>query len=201
MIAFFWIFYLVILTVLLILGVEFGTVFILGLLIPSGILIRKYLNKKKKNEAQFDIFDPFYISKASTEAVNKKYGFPPLKTYTPIEEDYNSDINPYEYEHYCARLLENKGWKIRVTKASGDQGADIIAEKNGKLVVLQCKKYSKPVGNKAVQEVHAAKGFNNATAAIVVSNSSFTKAAKELAEALNIKLLDHTDLKRIDEII
>ncbi|MEK4035181.1 restriction endonuclease [Methylocystis sp. IM2] len=65
-------------------------------------------------------------------------------------------MTPQEYEHYCAALLRESRWAARVTRASGDQGVDIVAEKRGARIVVQCKKYRKPVGNRAVQEIVAA---------------------------------------------
>ena len=48
-------------------------------------------------------------------------------------------------------------------------------------VVLQCKLYARPVGNKAVQEVAAARTFYDAGFAAVVSNADYTEAARRLA--------------------
>ncbi len=36
-----------------------------------------------------------------------------------------------EFEQFVAELFERKGYKAEVTKASGDQGIDVIAEKGG----------------------------------------------------------------------
>ena len=53
------------------------------------------------------------------------------------EDDYDEldavDImDGHEFEYYCAQLLENNGFKkVEVTPGSGDQGVDILAEKNG----------------------------------------------------------------------
>ena len=106
--------------------------------------------------------------------------------------------NPYEYEGYCRRLLEQLGWKARQTPGSGDQGADVVAEKNNKLAVLQCKLWSQPVGNKAVQEVVAAKAFYSASVAAVVSNMSYTQSAKALAASNGVLLLHHNDLELLE---
>ena len=72
------------------------------------------------------------------------------------------------------------------TSRTGDQGADVIAEKNGKKIIVQCKLYSKPVGNKAVQEVFAAKQFYNGDLGIVITNNDYTKSARQLANSTNI---------------
>jgi restriction system protein len=99
-----------------------------------------------------------------------------------------------EYEHRCAALLERHGWSARVTPVGGDQGADIIAERGGVRIVLQCKFHRAAVGNKAVQEVVAARNVVGASKAFVVSNSSFTRSAKELALLNDVRLIHHDEL-------
>jgi restriction system protein len=99
-----------------------------------------------------------------------------------------------EYEVYCAEALRRAGWDARLTTVTGDQGTDIIAERDGKRVVVQCKFYSTPVGNKAVQEAAAARLHERADQAIVVSNAAYTKAARQLAGTTGVILLHHDDL-------
>ncbi len=108
--------------------------------------------------------------------------------------DSDADLSGVEYEQYCAGLLERSGWSVRLTAGSGDQGVDIFAERDGKRLVIQCKMYSSPVGNKAVQEAVAARGFERADFAAVVSNARYTPAAKQLAAANGVMLLHHSDL-------
>jgi restriction system protein len=96
-------------------------------------------------------------------------------------------MSPLNYERHCAALLNSFGWSARLTKGSGDQGADVVAEKGGLRVVLQCKKYSRPVGNKAVQEVLAAMKFEDAHFAAVVSNAAFTPAAVARASRRSVR--------------
>jgi restriction system protein len=84
-----------------------------------------------------------------------------------------------------------------LTKGSGDQGADVIAERDGKRMVVQCKFHSKPIGNKAVQEVVAAKQFVGAEIAVVCSNQSFTPSARHLAAANGVLLLYHEQLATV----
>lgn len=112
---------------------------------------------------------------------------------------FTENITPIEYENHCADILKKSGWKAYTTAATGDQGADVIAEKSGKKVVVQCKKYSKPVGNKAVQEAHAAKAFYGADKAIVVSNASYTVSAQQAASRLGVLLVHHDELKTLNE--
>jgi restriction system protein len=109
--------------------------------------------------------------------------------------------DPILYEAWCAAQLKACGWNARTTKVSGDQGADIIADKNGRTLVVQCKLYSSDVGNKAVQEVIAARTYYRATNAAVVTSTSFTKSARQLAGASDVLLLHHSDLSKIESLI
>ena len=88
-----------------------------------------------------------------------------------------------------------------MTKATGDQGADVIAEKDGTHLVLQCKFYSTPVGNKAVQEAFAAQHHYRATVSAVVTNATFTPSAIALAATTGVLLLHYSDLARLNVLI
>ena len=78
------------------------------------------------------------------------------------------------YEHYCVSKFQEAGWNAKVTQASSDQGCDLIAEKGVVKLIVQCKLYSSPVGNKAVQEVRAIKHYGGTHGG--VTNSAFCEA-------------------------
>lgn len=117
---------------------------------------------------------------------------------TLLDFRWHENISPHDFERCCADYLRLKGWRSFTTKGSGDQGIDVLAEKNGIRLVLQCKKYGKPVGNRAVQEAYAARAHARATAAAVVSNQSFTRSAHELAATTGVLLLHFTELRNIE---
>ena len=110
-------------------------------------------------------------------------------------------ISGEHYETLCRNLLQDGGWRVETTPVTGDQGADLIAEAQGRRVVIQCKFYSRPVGNKAVQEAHAALGFHAGDWAAVVSNASFTRSARDLARATDVILLHHDQLADLGRMI
>lgn len=118
-----------------------------------------------------------------------------------IEAKFDANMSPEEFEHYCAAVLREMKWNARVTRASGDQGVDIVADKRGLRIVIQCKKYSKPVGNRAVQEIVAGIAHEGAQRGVVVTTSDYTPAAEKLAASNDVLLLHHTDLRRIDRIL
>jgi restriction system protein len=68
------------------------------------------------------------------------------------------------------------------------------------ILILQCKLWNAPVGNKAVQEIAAAKSHYFAKGAAVVSNQSYTPSARVLAKSNGVLLLHHTDLVKLSTI-
>lgn len=104
-----------------------------------------------------------------------------------------------EFERYCADLLAANDWEIvSMTSASGDYGADILAKKDGVLYAIQCKRYQKPVGVAAVQEVAAAMAHYKCRRAAVMTNSTFTRQAKALAEENAVALWDNDTLLKLE---
>jgi restriction system protein len=113
----------------------------------------------------------------------------------------NAEVNEMEgiqYENHCRILLKEEGWEVSITKASGDQGVDLIATKDNKRVCIQCKRFASPVGNSAVQEVTAGKLHWHGTHGVVVSNAGFTKSAQALARSTGVLLMSHDELADLE---
>lgn len=115
-----------------------------------------------------------------------------------VDED---ELNPENYEISIANKLKQYGFDTRLTQKTGDQGVDVIAIKNKKKVVIQCKLYSNSVGNSAVQEILGGKAFEGADYAVVVSNAAFTKSAKQLARSADVLLIHHDELEKINQMV
>ncbi len=98
------------------------------------------------------------------------------------------------FEQYLEVLFSKLGYKVERTRYVGDYGADLITRKDGVKTVIQAKRYKKAVGIKAVQEAVAAKGMYDCTEAMVVTNSTYTRAAVELARANRVALWDRDRL-------
>lgn len=106
-----------------------------------------------------------------------------------------------EFEQFVSSLFNKLGYETSVTKSSGDQGIDVVATKGTTVIAIQAKCYSKPVGNHAIMEAVAGSKYYKANKTIVVTNSVFTKSARELAIANGVVLWDRVVLKeKIDEI-
>ncbi|WP_082973136.1 MULTISPECIES: restriction endonuclease [unclassified Mycobacterium] len=93
------------------------------------------------------------------------------------------------FERYVAARLRRAGWRVTFTPPVGDYGVDLIAEKDGHLVAVQCKRYGQSVGVAAVQQVVSGARHHGCTRSIVVTNREFTRAAKQLAHTHGCQLI------------
>ncbi|MCI8889774.1 MAG: restriction endonuclease [Eubacterium sp.] len=101
-------------------------------------------------------------------------------------------MDGYQYEYRCSKFLKKRGFRhVRVTKGSGDQGIDLIAYKGRKKYGVQCKYYTCPVGNKAVQEAYSGAKFYDCDRSAVLTNNTFTKSARELAGKIGVDLWEY----------
>lgn len=111
-----------------------------------------------------------------------------------------SNINTmdgHDFEYFCARVMKRNGFDTaEVTRSSGDHGADIIATRNNVRYAVQCKRWSSAVGNKVVQDVFYAKQVYHCHVGIIITNNTFTPAAREAAQEAGIVLWDGDFLKK-----
>lgn len=114
-----------------------------------------------------------------------------------ITIDMVDEMDGLAFERLLGRLFQAMGYIATVTKASGDQGADLVVEKMGERTAVQAKRYADPVSNKAVQEVVAAKQLYSCHNAIVVTNSTFNRSAVDLAKANGVMLWDRSKLEAL----
>lgn len=105
-------------------------------------------------------------------------------------------MDGWQFENFCAIILRKNGYEsVEVTAGSGDQGVDVLAEKDKIKYAIQCKRYSHLVGNKAVQEIYAGKNFYHCHIGIIMTNNYFTESARSLATENGIILWDRKSLE------
>lgn len=111
--------------------------------------------------------------------------------WADVERDFSAldNMDGHDFEHWCADLLKYSGFtKIQVTPGSGDQGVDIIAWKDNEKYAIQCKRYSKTLGNKPIQEVNTGRTIYGCSRAAVITNQGFTQGAINAAAAVGVLL-------------
>lgn len=155
--------------------------------------------RPKLSRDEADILNGYGITVFAQEYIEKPAR--EINARMEANNEFSPSMSPEDYEKYCGRLLEKQGWSVRTTPVTGDQGADLVASKGNAVLVIQCKLYSSPVGNAAVQEVVAAQKHYSASHCAVVTNSTFTSSALALAASNGVHMLHHAQLGSIDQLV
>jgi restriction system protein len=100
-----------------------------------------------------------------------------------------------EFEEFVAAQLRTRGWSVTYTGGTGDYGVDLIARKNGIRMAVQCKRLAKAVGVAAVQQVVSGALHHGCDQSVVVTNQTFTKAARQLATTHRCRLVGREQLQ------
>ena len=114
-------------------------------------------------------------------------------------------LNNQAFEELLGDLWEQRGWETKVTSRSKDWGIYVVATRELPIpltVVIQAKRYSssRNVSSTEVQQYSSLRRQReNVDAVTIVTTAGFSDQARETAEALNVKLLDGTDLCRLIE--
>ena len=102
-----------------------------------------------------------------------------------------------QFEDFMADVFRHKGYEVEKTPASGDQGVDLLLNSPGARVAVQLKRYTGSVGNEAVQQVRAGMDYYDAVEGWVITTSSYTRSARQLADRIGVRLVDGLELKRL----
>lgn len=163
-------------------------VWIFGCFIFCGITQLISFKKRIQQRQSFDTTFQTKIENVSPDRAFTNYD----NSYTNANFD---NMDGHDFEYFCANLLTKNGFtNVNVTKGSGDHGIDILAEKDSITYAIQCKCYSKDIGNAAVQQAHTGKSIYKKDIAVVLTNRNFTPQAKEEAELLSVKLWNREKL-------
>ncbi|SEH12114.1 Restriction endonuclease [Natronorubrum sediminis] len=109
-------------------------------------------------------------------------------------------MDPYDFEHFVADLWAKMGWQTEVSSEAADQGVDVVATKTtpyDQTTLIQAKRYgpNTTVGSPEIQQYASLKNqYDGVDKVVVVTTNEFTAQGRELAQRLNVKLVDGSDL-------
>lgn len=184
-------------------------------IVSEGTTIYRNNSQKNQNACRFfledlekylDAFDEETKTFASNllRKLSSKFGVDvhfqsDNSTVNPNDLTFDFDsLEGHDFEFWCANLLRCNGFSnVEVTQGSGDQGVDILAEKDDIRYAIQCKCYSSDLGNSPVQEVWAGKNLYHCHIAAVMTNRYFTKGAQELAKSTGVLLWDRSKILKM----
>ncbi len=140
----------------------------------------------------YELFKDIIDGKSSLGTVSEQKS--PVKKVT----DFDKMQDGHSFEAFCAELLQKNGFEnVIVTSGSGDQGIDILCRKEEVKYGIQCKCYSKDIGNKAVQEAYSGAQFYKCHVPVVMTNRDFTSGARSAAEKTNVLLWNRHKLETL----
>ncbi len=110
--------------------------------------------------------------------------------------------NGYEFEKFCANILEKIGYgKATLTPKSGDGGKDIIlTTANGETIYVECKHHPyNTIGRPVVQKLHSAMITGKAQSGMIITSGKFSQDAENyiLQNKLHIQLIDNQILSSL----
>ena len=117
--------------------------------------------------------------------------------------DYFLALTPAEFEHAVADLVVPLGYTdVRVVGGAADLGVDVLCrDRKGRKVAIQVKRYQpgNDISSSAVQTFMGGMVAHEADRGIIVTTSSFSGPARDLAENQDIQLIDGAELTRMLE--
>lgn len=102
-----------------------------------------------------------------------------------------------EFEDYLKLQFCALGFLVSTTKVSGDYGADLILQMKNTKIAVQAKRYQGKIGVKAIQEVIGSMAYYETEKGLVVTNSTYTQNAENLAQVNDVVLWDRDVLVRL----
>ncbi len=110
------------------------------------------------------------------------------------------DLEGVQFEHFVAHLLEQMGYRTRVTKASSDGGVDIIAHRDPlglepPIIKVQCKLTTSSMGGPVVQNLVGTLSPGGSELGLFVTLGSFSKDAQHIERTRqDLRLINGNEL-------
>jgi len=113
-----------------------------------------------------------------------------------LTDSWLNEMGAQELESLVGDLLTREGHRVQMVGGSGDEGLDLIAEKDGVTIAVQCKRYAmgRPVGPSEVREFFGAFIHAKAKSGLFVTTSGFSNSAAQFAQG-KMTLVDREGLR------
>ncbi len=99
-------------------------------------------------------------------------------------------LSGVQFEAESAKVFRSRGYIANLTKASGDEGIDLVLKHQGQVIAVQCKHHAKAVRQPVVREFWGSLMHLGADRGIFIATTGFTRPAWEFAQGKPIELWD-----------
>lgn len=102
-----------------------------------------------------------------------------------------SRMSGLDFEKWVAEHFRKQGYKVEMTKTTGDHGVDLLLYKGNELAAaVQCKCWDASVGEPTVRDFYGSLVNSKASEGYIFATTSFTQQAVDFAQDKPIKLID-----------
>ena len=108
-------------------------------------------------------------------------------------------LSTYEFEKFCAEVLNQLNYHVKVTPPKADGGKDLVGtDPRGNKIFGECKQWTTTnIGRPHMQKLKGAMVDANIKKGIFITTSRFSSKALAYAARNNIECIDRKDLSRL----
>ncbi|WP_100373854.1 restriction endonuclease [Bacillus sp. FJAT-45037] len=103
-------------------------------------------------------------------------------------------VSHHDFKLYLIPLFQKQGYSVTRIKHTNDKGVHLIVRKRGVKALVHAKLSKSDVSARVIRDLNHMKDQYTANQVIIVTNSHFTKEAKQFATASKTILMDHDSL-------
>jgi hypothetical protein len=122
-----------------------------------------------------------------------------ISRYEKTQNTYWKSLRGIKLEKVISELYKKMGYSVQITKASGDEGIDLILSKKDETIVIQCKGHEKPIGVGVVRDLYGSMMHFGTNRAILVCPAGFTKGVLQFMKNKPIQLISADDLVKMSD--
>ena len=113
--------------------------------------------------------------------------------------DYWMSLDGHQFENAVASVYRSNGYNAKVSKHGGDGGVDIVLEKDGRRIAVQCKAHKAQIGPSVARDLYGTMAHFGFSEGIIVSRSGFTAGVYDFVVGKPIFLKTLNDMLRMQK--
>lgn len=109
-------------------------------------------------------------------------------------------LDGFDFQKFVSEIFKLKGYSIKEMAFTGDEGKDIVIEKDKERIIIECKHHKSSIGRPVIQKLHSAIITDGrANKGMVITSGSFSKQAIDYVYTKNlpIELIDLLKLRKM----
>lgn len=114
-----------------------------------------------------------------------------------LEEVYWQRLSGRQFEIELAKLYQNLGYNTTICRQGGDEGIDIVLEKDGKKIAVQCKAHKKPISPSVARDLAGTMIHHGFEYGIIASTNRFTEGTIKFCKYKNIELISIKEILKL----